>query len=142
MNTYQIIARLLGGLIILFQLLISIPINRKLILMQKNIMKMTIFQTNMLPFILGIGLLITAKLWLIIAALIIFIISKLFSHSTVDFFTLIFPPICGGFFGHYLLLRIVEPTFFWHILGIVVGIIIMFIFMSLIISMINYKNEQ
>jgi hypothetical protein len=113
------------------------PGGRKAFVQQGGLMKSTIFQLQLLPVILAVGLLTTGNLWLIPCAIAAFLASRAAPAATTDFFTLIFPIICGAYFGDTLAVRLFSPSIFWHIVGIVIGMAIMFVIMSLVVALVS-----
>ena len=130
-------ARCLGGLILLVWLIGLLPGQRKASQRTGGLMKATIFQGNILPFLVGLGLLLTAHWWIIIVGIVCFLISRSSPAETADFFVLILPMICGGYYGNYIMVTLLGPTFLTHLVGAVLGIIGMFGTMSVIVALGN-----
>ena len=133
----QIVMRCLGGLILLVWVIGLLPGQRKASQRIGSLMKATIFQGNILPFLLSLGLLVTANWWIIPVGILCFLISRSSPTQTTDFFIMIFPMICGGYYGNYIMVELLGPTSLSHILGVILGIVCMFVAMSVIVGIAN-----
>ncbi|MBS3741598.1 MAG: hypothetical protein KGY75_06180 [Candidatus Cloacimonetes bacterium] len=100
-------------------------------------MKATVFQLNILPFLLGLGLTITGQFFLIPIAILALIISLYHPTSTVAFFTHIFSMIAGGYYGNYVLTNLLSASVLWHLVGVLAGFVIMFILKSIIVGFVS-----
>lgn len=101
MSIFTIIAKVLG-VILLIAWLIHIPVGRYWFRRRGGLMYATVFQWHILPFIIGIGLIISGSLWVILAMPVAWILSIFFPN----FFMFVFPLIIGWIYG-----GLVHPFF-------------------------------
>ena len=120
-----VISRIIGVVILLKWFFSLLPGQRRYVRMAGSIMKATVVQLNVLPFLTGLGLLVTGQVWIIPCAFFA-------SRKTPDFFLYHMPVVCGGYYGYYLATHVGVSTWPWRIGGVVGGVVVIFILMNLI----------
>ncbi len=121
-----IVARSLGGFILLYWLLSLWPGQRRYVQASGSIMKLTVFQLNILPFLLGLGLAVTGQIWLLLVAFGALLVAPFLTNFCV--FHL--PWICGGLCGDYAATHLARPTWPTHVIGFVTGVILIVVLMK------------
>lgn len=125
----ETVARIIGGLFILMWL-VFIPVNRyyvraKGVHADLKRLKGSVFQFNILPFLMGVALISTGNLWYIGIGVVCFILSFFFP----EFFCAGFPFIAGGYLGYRIAVLL---GFKLTLLGAVAGIIITVVVCSIV----------
>jgi hypothetical protein len=141
-STTTFAARVIGGLLLLVWFFFLLPGQRRAMQMQGGLMKTTVFQLNLLPFLLGLGLVVTGQLWLILGAVVAFVASVGSPATTTGFCVITLPMVAGGYYGHHLATHLGGETVAWHIGGIVGGLVVMFGMMSVIVALVSTLNRK
>ena len=90
MDVLPVVSRVLGSLL-LIAWLVFIPIGRYYFVRLRGLMYATVFQWHILPFIVGMGLVISGNLWVLLTIPVVWILSIFFPN----FFMFVFPLIVG-----------------------------------------------
>jgi len=90
----------------------------------------TVFQWHILPFIVGMGLVISGSLWVILALPVAWILSIFFPN----FFIFIFPLPVGGVYGNAFFSYLYPNSTVWYYAGGIIGIISMFILCTIVVA--------
>ena len=94
MSVFTITAKALG-FILLLAWLVYIPVGRYWFSRRGGLVYATVFQWHILPFIVGIGLIISGSLWVILVLPVAWILSIFFPN----FFMFVFPLVTGWVHG-------------------------------------------
>ena len=129
MDVLPVVSRVLGSLLLVVWL-VFIPMGRYYFVRLRGLMYATVFQWHILPFIVGMGLVISGSLWVILALPTVWILSIFFPN----FFMFVFPLVIGWCYGNTLSLYLYPNSKVWHYAGGGIGVISMFIFCSVIVA--------
>jgi hypothetical protein len=134
MDVLPVVSRVLGSLLLLAWL-IFIPIGRFHVSWMRGVMPSTLFLFHILPFILGMGLVISGSLWVMLTLLVVpvaWILSMFFPKP--KFFILIFPLPFGWVYGNVFFSYLYPNSTVWHHIGGIIGIISMFILCKIVVA--------
>ena len=129
MDVLTVVSRALGGLLLLAWL-VFIPIGRYYFVRLRGLMYATVFQWHILPFIVGMGLVISGNLWVILTLPVAWILSIFFPN----FFVFIFPLPVGWVYGNVLFSYLFPNSTVWYYAGGIIGIISMFILCTIVVA--------
>ena len=102
----ELAARILGGGLILAWLIL-IPVTRRAVSRVEEVAAAVIFRRNVLPFVAGVGLVLTGTLWFLLVAALAWAFAGRFPY----FFSFVFPHIMGWQYGTAVCRRMAyEPT--------------------------------
>jgi hypothetical protein len=133
----HIAAEILGG-ILLLAWLVFLPIGRQTMMRQGKVMNATVFQYNVLPFLTGLGLIISGNLWLIPIAIVAWLLSIPFQW----FFLYIFPLAVGWAYGSVLFARLYPNSKAWQYGGGAIGLVTIFFFCTIVVAYINTPPKK
>lgn len=129
MDVLPVVSRVLGGLLLLAWLFF-IPIGRSYFIRLRGLMHATVFQWHILPFIVGMGLVISGSLWVILTLPVAWILSIFFPN----FFLYIFPLVCGWGHGNTLFSYFYPNSKVWYYAGGVIGVIFYEVFCAVVVA--------
>lgn len=132
MDFVSMIARILGG-VILFIWIFSTMGARRTCRVQGNLMWATIFQFAILPFIVGVALLISGNFLGLLLGILAWILSSFFPK----FFMFIFPLGAGWGLGRALFSYREPLPAFWHYASGPVGLTTMFIICTIVTAIVT-----
>jgi len=133
----ELLARILGVLFLIFWLF-YIPASRRTIRMNGSILHATIFQYNILPFIIGIALVISGKLTVLIAVPVLWFLAIPFS----GFFLFFFPLIMGWIFGTMICSEVIPNSRGWYYGGGGIGVLVMFVVCTVVVAIITTPCQE
>ena len=110
----------------------------KTIRIQGSVMQATVFQFNILPFIVGISLIITGSLWWLVVGVVVWILAVPFSQ----FLTYLFPLIVGWLLGTFVFSGMYPYSKFWYWGGGIIGLLIMGVFCSVVVGIIVGPTKE
>lgn len=124
------VARIVGLLLLVFWI-VFLPLTKKYVRERGSIAHATVFQWNVLPMLVGIGMIISSKLSLLIAIPILWLMAIPFSY----FLLFLFPMVCGFIYGINIVTAI-SPDYsrFQYYGGGVVGVITLFVICTLVVG--------
>ena len=129
------IAAKIIGCILLLSWLFFIPVARRYTRTAGSVMYSTVFQYQILPFIVGVGLIVFGNLLILIIFPIAWVLSRLYP----TFFMFAFPTICGGVFGSEIFTDFFPNSKIWFYGGGAIGILFMFVFCTVVVAIIGAK---
>ena len=127
-----IAAKIIGVILLLFWLFF-IPVARRYTRIAGSVMYSTVFQYHVLPFIVGVLLILSGNLLI----LIIFPIAWVLSRFYPTFFMFVFPLMFGGVFGSKIFTDFFPNSKIWFYGGGVIGVLFMFIFCTVMVAIIG-----
>ncbi len=125
-------ARVIGGLLLLVWLYF-IPVGRKVMMAQGQMMHATVFQFNILPFIVGMSLIVSGSLWFLLVLPAGFLLSPTFPR----FFMYSFPVGFGWATGAHIMTGLFPESRAWYWGGGALGVLAMFIFCSVVVGIVT-----
>ncbi len=129
MDVLPVVSRVLGSLL-LIAWLVFIPIGRYYFVRLRGLMHATVFQWHVLPFIVGMGLVISGNLWVLLTMPVVWILSRVFPN----FFMFVFPLPVGWVYGNVIFSYLHPNSKVWYYAGGVIGIISMFILCTIVVA--------
>ena len=129
MDVLSVVSRVLGSFLLLAWL-VFMPIGRHYFIRLRGLMYATVFQWHILPFIVGMGLVISGNLWVILALPIGWILSRFFPN----FFMFVFPLGVGWVYGNVFFSYLYPNSKVWYYAGGIIGIISMFILCTIVVA--------
>jgi uncharacterized membrane protein len=127
----DIVANIIGGLLVLFWL-VHIPIGRRTARAHGGLMYATVFQFNVLPLIVAIGLFLSGNLLHLIVGAVTWILAIRFS----TFFMFVYPLVTGWVYGGIILSRYHTDSAVWYYSGAALGALTMFVVCSIVVAII------
>jgi hypothetical protein len=113
--------------------LFFLPIGRRTMMQQGRLMYATVFQYNVLPFLTGLGLIISGNLWHIPVAIAAWFLAIRFQW----FFSHIYPLAVGWAYGAVLFTRLYPNSKAWQYGGGIIGLVAIFILCSIVVAYIQ-----
>ncbi len=132
-----IAARIIGSILLLLWLY-YIRVARMHVQTHGQVMYATIFQFNILPFIVGISLLLFGNLWFLVMLPVAWVLSIRFP----SFFLGCFPLAIGWAIGSMILSNIYPHSKGWYWGGGIIGIVAMVIVCSIVFAIITTPKEK
>ena len=132
MSVFIIIAKVLG-IILLLAWLVYIPVGRYWFHRRRSLMYATVFQWHILPFIVGIGLIISGSLWVILVLPVAWILSMFFPN----FFMFVFPLVTGWVYGGLMYSRFFSGSKLWYYLSSCIGALCMFLICTIVTAIVT-----
>jgi len=132
----EITAKIIGVLFLILWLFF-IPVSRRTFRMNGTMTQPTVFQFNILPFIVGVALILSGKLLVLIAVPILWLLAIPF----YGFFLYIFPLVMGWVFGTMFLSEVVPHTRGWYYGSGAIGVVSMFVVCTLVLAIIGIPSE-
>lgn len=129
-------ARVIGGLLLLGWLYF-IPVGRKVMMAQGQMMHATVFQFNILPFIVGMSLIVSGSLWF----LLVLPVGLLLSPTFPRFFMYSFPVGFGWATGAHIMTGLFPEAPAWYWGGGALGVLAMFIFCSVVVGIVTTPSR-
>jgi hypothetical protein len=130
-----ITARIIGAILLVLWL-VFIPVIRRLIRAQGQVMHSTVFQFNILPFIVGVGLIASGNLWFLVVLPVAGVLSVPFQMFT-SFFMFHFPLISGWVIGAHILTDMFPDSKGWYWGGGAIGAVVMLIVCSIVTAIVT-----
>ena len=128
----QLVANIIAGLLILFWL-VHLPIGRRTAHAQGGLMYATVFQFNVLPLIVAIGLFLSGNLLHLVLGAVAWVLAMRFS----TFFMFVFPLVTGWVYGAIILSRLYPESTAWYYGGAVLGVLTMFIVCTIVVAIVT-----
>jgi len=142
----MIIAAKIIGVVLLLLWLFYIPVARRYTRTAGSVMHATVFQYNILPFITGVGLIVSGNLMILIVFPIAWILSRMYP----TFFMFGFPLVFGWVLGSQIFKDLFPDSKIWYYGGGAIGLSFMFAFCTIVVAIImtpsnriwKYTDEQ
>ena len=131
----MIAAQIIGVLFLLFWLL-HFPIARRHARSAGSVQHATVFQFNILPFIIGIVLILYGSLLFLIIFPIAWVLSRMFPNYFMFIFTLAF----GWIFGSKIFSDFFPNSKVWFYSGGIIGLLFMFVFCTVVVAIITNQS--
>jgi len=132
----EIAARIIGVFLLLIWIF-YISVARKTLRTRDSLLITTIFQFNILPFIVGFALIYTGKLLVLIGIPVLWISAFLFPNFTLYIFPLVF----GWVYGTMISSDIFSGSRAWYYGGGVLGVLAMFLICTVIVAFITTPSD-
>jgi len=129
----DIMARIAGG-ILLLAWIYSTAVARRVMAEQGRLVGASVFQLNSLPFIAGMGLILTGNLWVLIALPLAWVLSTSFT----SFFLFWFPPLFGAVLG-----ALYADSRGWSgAVGVIIGVAVMALASLLVTALVSPQRSR
>lgn len=131
MSVFTIIAKVLGVVLLLLWL-VFIPVGRHWFRRMRGLMYATVFQWHILPFIVGVGLIISGNLLVILVLPVVWVLSIFFPK----FFMFVFPLITGWVNGGLVYSYFYSGSKLWYYVSSGIGVLCMFLVCTIITAIV------
>ena len=132
------IAAIIIGIILLLAWLTFIPVTRRVMRIQSRITHATVFQYNILPFIVGINLILSGNPLCLVILPIAWVLSIFFPR----FFLFIFPLVAGWGLGINTFTGIFPGSRGWYWGGGAIGAVTMFCFCTIVVAIVTIPPKR
>jgi len=112
--------------------LVYIPVGRYWFRRKEGLLYATVFQWHILPFIVGMGLIISGSLWVILVLPVAWILSIFFPN----FFMFVFPLVTGWVQGGLVYSCFHSGSKLWYFLSSVIGVLCMFLICTVVTAIV------
>ena len=134
----MVIAAIIIGVILLLAWLIWIPVTRRVMRIQGRITHAPVFQYNILPFIVGTGLIFSGNLLVLVMLPIAWVLSIFFPA----FFLFMFPLVAGWRLGVNIFTAISPGSRGWYWGGGAIGVVFMYCFCTIVVGIVTMPQKR
>ena len=127
----MIIAKILGVVLLVFWVCF-IPVGRHWCRRLGGLMYATVFQWHVLPFIVGVGLIISGSIWFVFVLPGAWVLSRMFPN----FFMFVFPLVTGWVYGGLIYSSLGGNSKVSYYLSSVTGVVFMFLVCTVVTAIV------